>query len=114
MNEVLPFPFQTDGGSSVVEAQSECITLRISEDDGFVVLEVADDGVGIDPENLTRIFQYGFTTKDEGHGFGLHGSAIAAAEVGGSLEAFSDGPGAGAMFRVRLPMVGVTVSAAGD
>jgi two-component system, NtrC family, sensor kinase len=59
--------------------------------------------MGIAPDMLTRIFQYGFTTREEGHGFGLHSSAIAAQELGGSLQVHSDGPGHGATFTLELP-----------
>ncbi len=68
-----------------------------------VRIEVRDNGTGIPAELLTRIFQYGFTTRQEGHGFGLHSSALAAQELGGSLEAHSDGPGQGATFTLELP-----------
>jgi C4-dicarboxylate-specific signal transduction histidine kinase len=71
--------------------------------DEHVRLEVRDNGVGIAPELLTRIFQYGFTTRTDGHGFGLHSSALAAQELGGSLTAHSDGPGQGATFTLELP-----------
>jgi nitrogen fixation/metabolism regulation signal transduction histidine kinase len=70
--------------------------------DERVRLEVRDNGVGIAPELLTRIFQYGFTTRTDGHGFGLHSSALAAQELGGSLSAHSDGPGRGATFTLEL------------
>jgi two-component system NtrC family sensor kinase len=70
---------------------------------GWLHLEVRDKGVGIAPEMLTRIFQHGFTTREEGHGFGLHSSALAAQELGGSLRAHSDGPGLGAVFTLELP-----------
>jgi two-component system NtrC family sensor kinase len=66
-------------------------------------LQVIDNGVGIAPEMLTRIFQYGFTTREHGHGFGLHSSALAAQELGGSLTVHSDGPGRGARFTLELP-----------
>jgi C4-dicarboxylate-specific signal transduction histidine kinase len=64
---------------------------------------VADNGVGIAPDNLTRIFNHGFTTKKEGHGFGLHSGANAAKEMGGALAAHSDGLGKGAEFTLELP-----------
>lgn len=73
---------------------------------GSVRIEVRDNGTGISPEMLLRIFQYGFTTRDEGHGFGLHSSALAAQELGGSLTAHSDGPGRGATFTLELPLAG--------
>lgn len=64
---------------------------------------VRDNGAGIPPEHLTRIFQHGFTTKANGHGFGLHSGALAAKEMGGALYAASDGPGRGATFILELP-----------
>jgi len=67
-------------------------------------IEVQDTGVGIPPENLTRIFSHGFTTKKGGHGFGLHGAALSAKKLGGSLSVFSDGRGEGATFRLELPI----------
>nr|WP_306818462.1 ATP-binding protein [Archangium lipolyticum] len=68
-----------------------------------VRIQVHDNGMGIAPEMLTRIFQYGFTTREEGHGFGLHSSALAAQELGGSLSVHSEGPGRGATFTLELP-----------
>jgi signal transduction histidine kinase len=68
-----------------------------------ITIEVADNGVGIPPENLTRIFSFGFTTRRNGHGFGLHSGALAAREMGGSLSARSKGPGQGAVFVLELP-----------
>jgi PAS domain S-box-containing protein len=71
---------------------------------GFAYVSVADNGVGIPPENLTRIFAHGFTTRKNGHGFGLHSAALAAKELGGSLTASSDGLGRGATFVLELPL----------
>jgi two-component system NtrC family sensor kinase len=66
-------------------------------------IQIIDNGVGIKPENLTRIFSHGFTTKKNGHGFGLHSCANAAREMGGGLTAESNGPGQGATFTLELP-----------
>ena len=63
-----------------------------------VRIEVADNGVGIDPEYLAKIFSLGYTTRKGGHGFGLHSGAIAAKEMGGVLTAHSAGLGQGASF----------------
>jgi signal transduction histidine kinase len=68
-----------------------------------VKIAVIDNGVGIPPENLTRIFNHGFTTRKDGHGFGLHSGALAAKELGGSLTAYSEGRGHGAVFTLELP-----------
>ena len=69
-----------------------------------VQIQVQDNGNGIAPENLNRIFSHGFTTKKNGHGFGLHTSALAAKEMGGVLYAQSDGSGHGAVFTLELPV----------
>jgi len=75
-----------------------------------VRIEVADNGVGISRENLTKIFTHGFTTKQDGHGFGLHSSALIAKEMSGSLTVHSDGAGQGAMFTLELPFTPVNVT----
>ncbi|MDY7224991.1 ATP-binding protein [Hyalangium rubrum] len=72
-------------------------------------IEVADNGVGISSENLARLFTQGFTTKKSGHGFGLHASALAAAEMKGSLTCASAGRDQGATFAIELPLTGEPV-----
>jgi signal transduction histidine kinase len=69
-----------------------------------VVVSIRDNGIGISAENLNRIFSHGFTTKRDGHGFGLHSGLKAAQEMGGHLEALSEGPGKGAVFCLELPV----------
>jgi signal transduction histidine kinase len=68
-------------------------------------MQVSDNGVGITPENIGKIFQHGFTTRKSGHGFGLHSGALAAKSLGGRLSVASDGPGKGATFSLELPIV---------
>jgi signal transduction histidine kinase len=74
----------------------------MSRGESFVI-EIEDSGCGIAPEHLNRIFNLGFTTKAEGHGFGLHSSACAAGELGGRLTCSSPGRGLGARFWLELP-----------
>lgn len=82
------------------------IVLRVRDlDEGRVRIEVEDNGVGIPAENLARVFTHGFTTKKTGHGFGLHASANAAREMGGSLTVHSDGPGHGATFALEFTTI---------
>jgi len=69
-----------------------------------IKISVSDNGVGILPENLTKIFSLGFTTRKHGHGFGLHSGANAAKEMGGQLGVHSDGLGQGATFTLELPL----------
>lgn len=71
-----------------------------------VKILVEDNGVGIPAENLTRIFSHGFTTRKNGHGFGLHSGALSAKEMNGSLMAQSNGVGLGAVFTLELPVAG--------
>jgi signal transduction histidine kinase len=71
--------------------------------DARLSVRVCDNGIGISSENLVKIFNNGFTTRKEGHGFGLHSSAVSAMELGGTLRAESDGPGRGAAFILTLP-----------
>ena len=52
---------------------------------------------------INKIFSYGFTTKPEGHGFGLHHSANAMTSMGGRIEIQSDGLGSGATFLLFFP-----------
>ncbi|MEW6304581.1 MAG: DAHL domain-containing protein [Verrucomicrobiota bacterium] len=81
------------------------LIVRVAKNgNGCVKIAVSDNGVGIPPENLIRIFSHGFTTRKDGHGFGLHSGALAAKEMGGSLSVHSDGPGLGATFTLELPI----------
>ena len=67
-------------------------------------IAVRDNGVGIAPGHLSRIFEHGFTTRADGHGFGLHSAANAAREMGGTIEVDSPGPGRGAAFTLDVPV----------
>ena len=76
----------------------------VGEDEGRMVrISVIDNGQGIEAENLQRVFVHGFTTRKNGHGFGLHSCAIAAKDLGGSLEVHSDGCDKGATFVLEVP-----------
>jgi signal transduction histidine kinase len=79
------------------------ISIRLTESSRLKI-QVQDNGVGISSENLTRIFSHGFTTRKDGHGFGLHSGAVAAQEMSGTLSVHSDGPGKGATFTLELPV----------
>jgi signal transduction histidine kinase len=79
------------------------LVIRVSNGSGSVKISATDNGVGIPPENLSRIFNHGFTTRKNGHGFGLHNSALAAKEMGGLLLVSSPGSGQGATFTLQLP-----------
>jgi signal transduction histidine kinase len=81
------------------------LTIRIRQkEDGIAEVRITDTGIGIAGENLTKVFSHGFTTRKDGHGFGLHSSAVAAQQMGGRLSADSAGPGTGATFILELPL----------
>jgi PAS domain S-box-containing protein len=86
------------------EPPERLLTVRLTCDSQRLCISVRDNGMGIAPENLTRIFSHGFTTRPDGHGFGLHSGALAAREMGGALLAHSDGPNRGATFILELPL----------
>jgi len=86
-------------------ATEKHIIVRIRTTDGqHVAVSVQDNGMGIAPENLTRIFAQGFSTRKDGHGFGLHSSVLMAQDMKGTLVAFSSGLGQGATFTLELPL----------
>ena len=82
------------------------VTLRITKENDRMRIAVIDNGIGLSKENMDRIFGHGFTTRKDGHGFGLHSSALAAKELGGALAVFSEGSGRGAKFTLDLPIAG--------
>jgi signal transduction histidine kinase len=91
-----------------VSDRSHQITLRVNiaepPDEPRLTIRVEDNGEGIEPENLARLFAHGFTTRKNGHGFGLHSCALAAKEMNGTMTAHSDGSGRGAAFTLELPV----------
>ncbi|HEY3784168.1 MAG TPA: MHYT domain-containing protein [Steroidobacteraceae bacterium] len=80
------------------------LTVRLRPLAESLAIEVGDTGVGIAADVLKRLFTFGFTTKKDGHGFGLHASANLAKELGGEISVRSDGPGEGACFTLCLPL----------
>ncbi|ROM75768.1 histidine kinase [Pseudomonas brassicacearum] len=89
--------------SHISEPREMTLGIRILAP-GTLSFSVKDCGEGIAPENLSRIFNHGFTTRKDGHGFGLHSCALAAVEMNGRLHVHSDGPGQGALFTLEIPL----------
>lgn len=87
------------------------VILSLGSAEDSLLVSVRDNGIGIPAENLTKVFSHGFTTKQHGHGFGLHSSALTANELGGALSVHSDGQGQGATFTLRLPIRQIHVNA---
>ncbi len=86
-----------------VTDQPRTIGIETYREGHFVSVKVSDNGAGIAQEDLDKIFTHGFTTKDSGHGFGLHSCANLMSEMGGRIQVKSDGPGQGASFILTLP-----------
>jgi signal transduction histidine kinase len=88
-----------------IERTDKKLIISISApNERFVHIVVTDNGIGIPAENLTRVFAHGFTTREGGHGFGLHSGAIAARSMGGAITVASAGTGQGATFTLELPV----------
>jgi predicted ATPase/signal transduction histidine kinase/tRNA A-37 threonylcarbamoyl transferase component Bud32 len=80
------------------------LRVRMMADGKWVRIQVVDNGMGISPESQEKLFAHGFTTRKNGHGFGLHSSALAAQMLGGRLTLESEGPGKGAVATLELPL----------
>lgn len=89
--------------SSVDKKRTITISLKENNVTNQLIIKIKDSGIGISPENLKKIFSFGFTTKECGHGMGLHMSALNAKEMGGSLNVHSGGIGKGAVFDLVIP-----------
>jgi len=76
------------------------LTITLYEKDQIIYVEVTDNGIGITKEDMSKLFNYGFTNRANGHGFGLHNSAIIAEDLGGKISVESDGIGKGACFKL--------------
>lgn len=92
---------------NAVEAMVDCeprlLTVQLFRVDDHVKLAITDTGVGISPQQQTKLFSHGFTTKKDGHGFGLAYCKRAMGEMGGALTASSDGHGLGTTFTMVFP-----------
>lgn len=80
------------------------ISINIFHQNHKVLLEISDNGIGIKKENLDKVFSHGFTTKQKGHGFGLHSSANYMTEMGGSLKVKSNKDEPGVTFILSFPV----------
>lgn len=88
------------------KAKSREIIIEVNKkDEKYFIINIIDNGIGIKQIDLEKLFLMHFTTKKEGHGFGLHASALAVESMGGRLKAYSDGINQGAIFSLELPYV---------
>jgi len=88
-----------------VEKNIRKLQIQVSQShDHTLRIDFTDNGIGMTEATLNGLFSYGFTTKENGHGLGLHASAVAAHEMGGTLTAHSDGMYLGSTFSLTLPI----------
>ena len=80
------------------------IKVRSYVESDFLVIEVIDNGIGIEKDKLEAIFRSDYTTKKDGSGLGLHSIANFVEACGGQIQALSNGIGKGATMRITLPM----------
>jgi signal transduction histidine kinase len=78
------------------------ISFNLVREGELVLVEVGDTGMGIKPENISKLFQKGFTTKSKGYGTGLYSIKNIIDRHHGTIEVFSK-PEKGTTFRIRLP-----------
>lgn len=96
--------FLKNAGEAMRQTPGGVVALSATRADDGVIFAVTDQGEGIAPEHVERMFEHGFTTKADGHGFGLHHSVKMARAMGGDITCSSAGCGQGATFRLRLPV----------
>jgi DNA-binding LacI/PurR family transcriptional regulator/signal transduction histidine kinase len=85
------------------DEQPRVLTLEARPEREGVLVRISDTGEGIRGEHQEKIFSYGFTTKRDGHGFGLHTCANYMSQMGGTIQVESEGPGRGATFTLYFP-----------
>ncbi len=84
-------------------AEERRLVISTTLSDDAIEIIFVDNGEGIAKGELERVFEHGYSHKDEGHGLGLHSSNKFILEMGGWVRAESAGPGKGATFTVHLP-----------
>ncbi len=78
------------------------IQIRAYIDGDYLCIDITDNGIGVAPEDIDKIFGAGFTTKKQGNGLGLHSSANFVISSGGQILPFSEGKGKGTTIRIML------------
>ncbi len=96
-----------NAGQAIAQAGENEGVVTISchiEDEKWFTVSVTDNGIGISGEQMKKMFGYGYTTKPDGHGFGLHDAINSARTMRGSLRCTSEGTDKGATFSLVLPL----------
>ena len=96
----------------LVEELEGSVQVVCHAQDKWLLIDVVDNGIGIDPERFKTIFSPGYTTKTRGSGLGLHATANFVIGSGGQIDPISEGRGKGTTMRVSLRLDRLTVDAA--
>jgi C4-dicarboxylate-specific signal transduction histidine kinase len=96
----------TNAGQAVrhLPPEQRQVLLSADKQGDQITITVQDQGMGFDSANREKLFRQGFTTRQDGHGVGLHYCAITMGQLNGSIDAESAGPGLGATFRISFPI----------
>ena len=86
------------------DKENKIIYVIIKREGEKINIEIKDNGIGIAPDDVSHLFEYGFKKRRGGHGYGLHHSALVVNELGGKISVNSDGAGKGASFIVTIPI----------
>ena len=73
-------------------------------EDHILSIYITDNGIGLTPEEIEKIFAAGFTTKEHGSGLGLHSSANFVISSGGRIYPLSPGKGKGTTMHIMFPI----------
>lgn len=90
------------------------MVVRTRNENGNIVVDIEDSGIGVSPENQSHLFESSFTTKpvDEGTGLGLGISRRFVRAYGGEIEFVSSKPFERTIFRITMPLEKASVKGA--
>jgi signal transduction histidine kinase len=88
---------------NAAEAGAQHITVRVSREAQALAISVSDDGPGLEPGTVDRVFDPFFSTKARGTGLGLAVTRQEIEDQGGSIDVVSE-PGTGTAFHLRVPL----------
>lgn len=89
----------SSGGSKI-----NSLHVEAKNNNGSIVLRISDTGVGFSQDKKSKLFNFGYTTKSKGSGFGLHSCANFIGGENGKLSIQSEGEGKGAEVEIILPL----------
>ena len=86
-----------------IQAKANVITIKLSIESLYSIIDISDDGIGVTPENQNKIFETNFTTKEKGLGLGLKLIKRFLENTGGEIKLLSSSS-TGTVFRIKIPV----------